>query len=158
MAQLSCWKESRMTDINRQAEARWKGNLTEGGGTLSLGTGILRDAAITWRARTEDGQPTTSPEELIAAAHASCYAMALSNTLSENGHSPEQLDVTSEVTASLTPDGLSVVRSALRVRGRVPGLGQAEFEELARKGEQGCPVSNALRGSLEITLDATLES
>jgi osmotically inducible protein OsmC len=146
-----------MTDITRHADAEWRGNLTEGSGTFSLGTGIMRDAAITWRARTEDGQPTTSPEELIAAAHASCYAMALANTLGENGHTPEQLNVTSEVTASLTSEGLQVVRSALTVRGRVPGLEQAEFEELARKGDQGCPVSNALRGSLEITVTATLE-
>jgi osmotically inducible protein OsmC len=83
--------------------------------------------------------------------------MALSNTLSENGHTPEELDVTSEVTASLTSEGLKVVRSALTVRGRVPGLDQAGLEEWARTGEEGCPVSNALRGSLEITVDATLE-
>jgi len=146
-----------MTDINRHAAARWSGSLTEGGGTFTLGTEVLRDAPITWRARTESGEATTSPEELIAAAHASCYAMALSNTLSQNGHTPERLDVTAEVTASLTSEGLKIVRSELSVRGRVPGLDQAAFEDWAQKGEQGCPVSNALRGSLEITVAATLE-
>jgi osmotically inducible protein OsmC len=146
-----------MADIERRAEASWAGTLTEGSGSFSLGSGVLRNAAITWRARTEDGQPSTSPEELIAAAHASCYAMALAHTLSQNGHTPERLDVSARVTASLGDDGLRVVRSALTVRGRVPGLDQAAFEEQARQGEQACPVSNALRGSLDISLDATLE-
>jgi lipoyl-dependent peroxiredoxin len=147
-----------MADIKRHADATWSGSLTEGGGTFSLGTGIVRDAVITWRARTEDGQPTTSPEELIAGAHASCYAMALSNTLAEGGFTPDRLDVSCEVTASLGDDGLKIVSSALTVRGAVRGLDQASFEEWARKGEQGCPVSNALRGSLDITVAATLES
>jgi lipoyl-dependent peroxiredoxin len=146
-----------MPDIRRHAQARWNGDLTGGAGVFSLGTGVLQDAPITWRARTEDGQPTTSPEELIAAAHASCYAMALSNTLSEGGFTPERLDISCEVTASLGDDGLKIVSSALTVRGAIRGLDQAAFEEWAQKGEQACPVSNTLRGSLEITVDATLE-
>jgi osmotically inducible protein OsmC len=144
-------------DIKRRADASWSGNLTEGSGAFSLGTGILRDAVITWRARTEEGQATTSPEELIAAAHASCYCMALSNEMSQGGFTPERLDVTCEVTATLGADGLKVASSVLTVRGKAPGLDQAGFEEWARKGEAACPVSNALRGSLDITVNAVLE-
>lgn len=145
-----------MPDFSRHAAARWTGSLTEGGGTFTLGTEVLRDTPITWRARTQSGEAATSPEELIAAAHASCYAMALSNTLSQNGHTPERLDVTAEVSATLG-DGLKITRSTLTVRGAVPGLDQSSFEEWARKGDEACPVSNALRGSLEIVVNATLE-
>jgi osmotically inducible protein OsmC len=147
-----------MPDFTRRADVTWNGDLFAGAGTLALGTGVLRDAPISWRARTEGPEAATSPEELIAAAHASCYAMAFSNTLAEAGHDPEQLQVTAEVTGSLGSAGLKVARSTLTVRGRVAGLDQAAFEELARQGEQNCPVSNALRGNLEIAVNATLES
>lgn len=146
-----------MPDFSRQANVTWQGSLTDGAGQLSLATGVLQNVAATWHARTEGGEPTTSPEELIAGAHASCYAMALSNVLTQAGHTPDRLDITAEVGASLSQAGLKVTTSKLSVRGRVPGLDQARFEELARQGEAACPVSNALRGNLEITVDATLE-
>ena len=95
-------------------------------------------------------------QELIAAAHASCYAMALSHTLAEAGHPPLRLDVTAHVTASLDDGGLHITESALRVRGDVPGIDDAQFVEFAAKGEAGCPVSNALRGGVRITVDAAL--
>jgi osmotically inducible protein OsmC len=146
-----------MPDFSRQANVSWQGGLTDGSGQLSLATGVLQNVAVTWQARTEGGVPTTSPEELIAGAHASCYAMAFSNVLAQAGHPPERLDITAEVGASLGQAGLKVTTSKLSVRGRVPGIDQARFEELARQGEASCPVSNALRGNLEITVDATLE-
>jgi osmotically inducible protein OsmC len=147
-----------MPDFTRRADVTWNGDLFEGAGTLALGTGVLQDAPISWRARTEGPEAATSPEELIAAAHASCYAMAFSNTLAQAGHAPEQLQVTAEITGSLSSEGLKLARSVLTVRGRVAGLDQAAFEEFARQGEENCPVSNALRGNLDITVNATLES
>src|SRR5690606_25699429 len=129
-----------------------------GNGTVSTAGGVLQNAPITWKARTQPGETDTSPEELIAAAHAACYAMALSAAMTRGGNPPEHLDVTAEVTASLGDSGLSVSKSALTVRGRVPGIDQAAFEEWAKKGEEGCPVSKALRGNVEITVQATLES
>jgi osmotically inducible protein OsmC len=146
-----------MPDNTRQAHVVWDGTLTEGSGSLSVDTGVLRDVPVSWGARTVAPEGKTSPEELIAAAHASCYAMALSNTLAEGGHPPAQLRVSAAVTAVLSSDGLKVTRSALTVRGNVPGLDPSEFAEWARKGDEGCPVSNALRGNVEITIDATLE-
>jgi lipoyl-dependent peroxiredoxin len=145
-----------MPDITREAEAVWDGTLTEGSGALSVATGVLRGVPVSWSARTESPEGKTSPEELIAAAHASCYAMALSNALTTGGHPPTQLRVSAAVTAVLA-DGLTVTKSALSVRGKVPGLDAAGFAEWARKGEAECPVSNALRGNVEITVDATLE-
>ena len=150
--------EAPMADITRRADADWTGSLTEGRGSVSVLSGVLKGASISWRARTEAQEPVTSPEELIAAAHSSCYAMALSHVLGQAGHAPERLSVSSEVSASLSADGLKITTSKLRVRGKVAGLDQRQFEEFARQGEAGCPVSNALRGSLAITVEAVLES
>jgi lipoyl-dependent peroxiredoxin len=138
-----------------RASAVWEGDLTSGQGTVTVASGAFPEQAITWAARTNRPDPKTSPEELIAAAHAACYAMALSHALAEAGHAPEQLAV--EAVCHFTP-GTGITRSDLSVRGRVAGLDQAEFERLAREGEQGCPVSNALRGNVEIGLDVTLEA
>ena len=112
---------------------------------------------VSWAARTEEPGGKTSPEELIAAAHASCYAMALPGALVRNEHPPEQLTVTAVVTFAPKPEGgFRVSRSDLTVHGRVPGVDEGQFAELAREGEAGCPVSNALRGNVEITLATTL--
>lgn len=146
-----------MADNTRHAEVTWQGNLSEGSGSVSVATGVLNESPISWKARTSDGEKATSPEELMAAAHAACYAMALSNTLNKAGNPPESLHVTADVTASLTDSGLKVTKSVLKVRGKVAGLDQAGFEAIAIQGEQGCPVSNALRGNVEITVEATLE-
>jgi osmotically inducible protein OsmC len=147
-----------MAEFSRQANVTWQGDLAGGRGTLSLGTGILQDTPVSWRARTARGESATSPEELIAGAHASCYAMAFSNVLAGAGHTPERLDVSAEVSAALSESGLKVEKSLLRVRGRVPGLDQSRFQDLARQGEAACPVSNALRGNLAIEVEATLEA
>jgi osmotically inducible protein OsmC len=116
----------------------------------------MGDFPVTWASRTERSEGQTSPEELIAAAHSSCFSMALSNVLSEGGHPPESLNVTSTVT--FDSGEVKVTQSRLAVRGRVPGLDDAAFQEAVRTAEQGCPVSNALRGSVEMPVEATLES
>jgi lipoyl-dependent peroxiredoxin len=147
-----------MKMAERQATAVWEGDLASGSGAISTGTGVLSNQPITWAARTEDPQGMTSPEELVAAAHASCYAMALSHTLGNDGHPPKSLSVTAKVGFGPKPGGgMMVTYSRLSVRGKVPGLDQAGFEEEAMKGEQGCPISNAIRNNVEISLEATLE-
>jgi lipoyl-dependent peroxiredoxin len=138
-----------------RASAAWEGDLMHGNGTVTVASGAFPEQAVTWAARTNRPDPKTSPEELIAAAHAACYAMALSNTLAEAGHTAEHLSV--DAVAHFEP-GTGITRSDLSVRGRVAGLDQAGFEQLAKQGEQGCPVSNALRGNVEIGLDVTLEA
>jgi lipoyl-dependent peroxiredoxin len=146
--------------IERNAHATWQGNLAEGAGTFSLlSSGLITDAPISWPARTEEPGGKTSPEELIAGAHAACYAMAFSGYLGRTASAPERLDVDCTVTFEKKPEGgFKVATSTLRVRGRVPGMDQAAFEAAARAGEEGCPVSNALRGNVEIRVEATLET
>jgi osmotically inducible protein OsmC len=142
-----------------QASAVWEGDLVSGIGRVSVASGAFPEQAVSWAARTERPDPKTSPEELISAAHAACFAMAFSNTLASAGHSPEHLSV--DAVTHFTPlegGGFGITRIELAVRGRVAGLDQAEFERLADEGEQACPVSNALRGNVEITVKATLES
>jgi lipoyl-dependent peroxiredoxin len=146
-----------MPQAERTANVVWNGNLVEGSGMFSTGSGALADMAVTWASRTEQPGGKTSPEELLAAAHASCYAMALSATLARGGTPPERLEVSSTVALDRKEGGgFKVSSSHLQVRGTVPGLDQAGFEDAAKRGEEGCPISNALRGNLEITLEATL--
>ncbi len=146
-----------MPSARSQADATWEGNLTRGSGTVTLESGILRGQSITWAARTHRSPGTTSPEELLAAAHAGCFAMALSNTLDKAGHPPTRLDIVAACTFETGGEGGSRISTMeLQVRGTVPGIDQARFEELARQGEQGCPVSNALRNNVRITVSAQL--
>jgi osmotically inducible protein OsmC len=146
-----------MPGIERRAEVEWEGALADGSGTARAGTGVF-DLPVTWASRVEDAGGRTSPEELVAAAHASCYAMALSSTLAKAGSPPERLDVSAVVTAGLGDAGLAVEASDLTVVARVPGMDQSDFERLAAEADEGCPISNALRGNLEIRVHATLES
>jgi osmotically inducible protein OsmC len=146
-----------MATAERRANVVWRGNLQKGSGILDLASSqALTGAEISFPARTEKPDGKTSPEELIAGAHAGCYAMALSNVLNEGGNAPEQLDVSATVTLDM--GSLKVTTSRLEVRGRVSGLDQSGFEEAARQAEQLCPVSNALRNNVEIQLNPTLES
>lgn len=146
-----------MAGIERQATTMWNGDLTSGSGTLSGASGALSDLNVTWAARTEDPGGKTSPEELIAAAHSSCYAMAFANTLKEDGHAPESLEVTAKVVLNVeAKGGPAVTRSELTVVGNVPGLTAEEFSEIGQKAEQGCPISNLIRGGATITVDAKL--
>jgi len=143
----------------RLAEANCSGDLLAGGGAVSASTsGIFDNQAITWRARTEASEGKTSPEELLAAAHASCYAMALSHELAQAGHAPERVDVSVEVTADKTDPGWTVQASAITVRAKVPGADAATFLEKAEAAKAGCPISKAISDSVEITLDAVLEA
>ena len=145
-----------MALAERRAEVTWTGTLTEGNGTLTAGSGALSNMPVTWASRTEQPGGKTSPEELIASAHAACYAMAFSNTLAQAGKPPEQLHVTAVCSLDRTDTGLKITTMALEVQGKVPGITQDQFTELAQKAEQGCPVSNALRNNLQISVKAQL--
>jgi lipoyl-dependent peroxiredoxin len=146
-----------MPIAERSAQTTWRGNLAQGSGTTSSGSGALGELPVTWGARTERSDGKTSPEELIAAAHASCFSMALSHELSQGGNEPEQLEVTAVVTLDRVNDAPTVTRSALTVTGRVPGIDAAAFEAAAHGAGRHCPISRLLAGgSAEITVDATL--
>ncbi len=148
-----------MATAERTAETVWQGDLVSGNGRLSLrSSGMLKDSPVTWAARTQSPDGKTSPEELLAAAHASCYAMAFAGALVRKGTPPQELDVTAVAGLDRMEQGFKVTTMDLNVRGRVPGLDQAAFEEAAKAAEQGCPISNAIRNNVQIRLNATLES
>jgi osmotically inducible protein OsmC len=145
-----------MADAQSRAEAVWEGSLTGGGGTVTLASGVAPPLPVTWAARTSRSAGKTSPEELVAAAHASCYCMALSNDLAENGTPPAKLEVGATVTFANVNGAWKVTRSALTVRGTVPGLDAAGFARMADAAKDGCPISVALKNNIEITVAATL--
>jgi lipoyl-dependent peroxiredoxin len=138
------------------ANAVWEGDLAHGGGRVAPASGAFDEQEVTWASRTSRSAGKTSPEELIAAAHAACYAMAFSHTLAEGGHTPERVEVSATATFE-TEGGPRISTMALVVRGRVPGIEDSAFQEAAGAAKDGCPVSGALKGNVEITLDATLE-
>jgi osmotically inducible protein OsmC len=139
---------------DRTASVTWNGSLMEGSGTIhSFGSGAIGELPVTWASRAEESNGKTSPEELIAAAHAACYSMAFSNMLAKEGFPAEQLDTTATVT--FVP-GTGITTSKLVVRGRVPGASAEQFLALAENAKANCPVSKALAG-VEISLDATFE-
>ncbi|SRR5579884_136822 len=140
----------------RTAEAVWQGTLTKGQGSLSGRSGALNNLPVTWASRVERSDGRTSPEELIAAAHASCYAMAFSLTLEQNGTPPETLRVSATCTLDDASGGPKISRLQLDVTGTVPGLDAAGFERVAKQAEQLCPVSNLMRNNTEIVLNAHL--
>ncbi|MGH2602746.1 MAG: OsmC family peroxiredoxin [Dehalococcoidia bacterium] len=147
-----------MAVAERTADVTWNGDLMSGGGTLTtVSSGILTDTPVTWASRTEAPAGKTSPEELLAASHAACFAMAFSATLARGRTPSERLHVTATASLDRADPGFKVTGMALTVRGRVPGLDQAGFEEAAKTAEQGCPISNALRNNVQITVTATLE-
>ena len=143
----------------RQANATWSGDLASGKGQVSAASsGAFKQLEVSWPRRSEpDAQGKTSPEELLAAAHAACYAMALSNELGKAGAAPESLDVTTTVTFDRVGGGFKVVSSALEVRGRVPNADEAAFQQAAETAKDGCPISQALKGNVELSVKATLE-
>jgi osmotically inducible protein OsmC len=146
-----------MLKAERRAAATWEGNLFQGHGSVQVGSGAIGELPISWPARTERPNGKTSPEELIAAAHAGCYAMAFSNTLASGGHTPQRLIVNATCTFEQVEGGFKIGSITLDVRGRVPGLDAAGFAQAAQKAEQGCPVSNALRNNVAIHVNAHLE-
>jgi len=139
---------------DRTATVTWGGSLMEGAGTIeSVGSGAFGPLDVTWASRAEDSDGRTSPEELIAAAHAACFSMALSHALAQAGFTAERLETSATVT--FVP-GTGITKSALTVRATVPGIDEATFHEQAEGARVGCPVSKALAAVPEITLDAAL--
>jgi len=142
----------------RRAEVTWNGDLMSGGGVVSaVSSGAFSELPVSWSARTESSDGKTSPEELVAAAHASCYAMAFSGALARGGTPPERLAVSADVTFDKVGDGWKVVSSALTVRGRVPGISAEDFAAKAEAAKDGCPISGALKGNVDLSVVATLE-
>ena len=138
--------------ITSEASTAWKGGLADGSGAVTLVSSNTGTFDVNWRARSEGSTSTTTPEELIAAAHSSCFSMALSHALGENGTPPESIDTTASVTFK---PGTGITGSHQNVNAVVPGLSAEDFERIAQEAKVGCPVSQALAG-IEITLEATL--
>jgi osmotically inducible protein OsmC len=132
--------------MQSRATAEWQGDLMSGNGKTTAASGVFRDAGLSWKARTEGDASRTTPEELLAASHASCFSMALSHGLAQGGHPPTRLETSCVVEFGPKKGGGFEVRSsALEVKGWVPGLDQAAFEKAAEEAKNGCPISSALR-------------
>jgi osmotically inducible protein OsmC len=146
-----------MALARRWAEVGWEGTLEEGKGSFTVGSWMVGEVPVTWSSRTSPNEESTSPEELMAAAHASCYAMALSLVLGERGTPPESIDVQAACTLDQVPEGFRITTMNLDVRGRVPKLDAEGFQDAAQHAHQICPVSNALKNNVEIEVNTTLE-
>jgi osmotically inducible protein OsmC len=145
-----------MAQFERRAEAVWEGDLRKGKGRITSDSGVIEDAGYSFSTRFEN-EPGTNPEELIAAAHAACYSMAFANTLAEKGYEPQSIET--QATCMLTSQaggGFAITKMHLQVRGRVPGIDQELFAQIAEEADGGCPVSNLLRSGLEIKREVTL--
>jgi osmotically inducible protein OsmC len=141
---------------DRSAQVTWNGDLMSGTGEIhEVPSGAFGPLQVSWASRSEEPGGKTSPEELIAAAHASCFSMALANGLATAGSPPEQLNTSATVT--FVP-GTGITKSALTVVGNVPGIDEAAFKAAAEDAKENCPVSSALKGNVELTLDARLQS
>jgi lipoyl-dependent peroxiredoxin len=142
----------------RRASVAWVGDLRSGSGLLSAGTSkAFSGLPVSWAARTEQADGKTSPEELLAAAHASCFSMAFSSDLAKAGTPPERLDVTSEIAFDQVDGKWTVVSSKLTVKGKVPGIDAAKFSSLADAAKAGCPISRALQGNVALSVEASLD-
>jgi len=140
----------------RTARVTWQGDLVSGSGTFSLGSRAVTGLDVTWASRTEEPAGKTSPEELIAAAFASCFSMALSHGLAQAGTPPTRLDTEATATFERTDAGFRMTRMAVRVRGEAAGVDAEAFRRAAETAKDGCPVAQALKGNVEIALDAAL--
>jgi lipoyl-dependent peroxiredoxin len=140
--------------MNRKASAIWNGSLKEGKGSISTDSGVLQDTQYSFSTRFEDGKGT-NPEELIAAAHAGCFSMALSGQLTTAGHPPDSIHTTANLTMEKTDAGFTVTKIHLDVTAKVPGIDEAGFTTAANNAKAGCPISRLLNA--EITMTATLE-
>jgi osmotically inducible protein OsmC len=139
-----------------RAQAVWEGDLLSGKGRVSPGSKVFPEQVITWAARAERTPGTTSPEELLAAAHAGCFAMALSNILAKAGTPAERLEVSAEASFQKMEDGYRVTKIVLNVVGRVKGITAEKFAESARQAGDGCPISKALKNNVEIVVNTRL--
>jgi osmotically inducible protein OsmC len=144
--------------IERKAHATWEGDLRSGSGEFDLeSSNAISDEQVTFASRFEaDAGGKTSPEELIAAAHATCFSMALANGLAQDGHAPTKLETDAQVTLDNSGGGFAISKIHLTVRGDVEGMDEAEFRKAAEQAKQNCPVSKALASVPELTLDASL--
>jgi len=142
--------------IERRAHATWDGDLRSGSGRFDVGSGAIGGQEVTFASRFEDSGGKTSPEELIAAAHATCLSMALANGLAQVGHPPTRLETDAVATLDQRESGFRIISMRLTVRGQVDGIDEDAFRAAAEEAKAGCPVSNALVGNVEITLDAAL--
>jgi osmotically inducible protein OsmC len=143
----------------RTASAVWQGDLFQGTGTVSADSSQkFSELPVSWASRTEGVGGRTSPEELLAAAHAACFSMAFSNILAKAGQVPERLEVSAEVAFEKQDAGWRVTRSALTVRGTVPGMDEDAFRTAAEQARDGCPISQALKGNVEMSVEASLGS
>jgi osmotically inducible protein OsmC len=143
----------------RHASVVWNGGLTDGSGMISyVSSGVVSRLPVTWASRTGAHDGKTSPEELLAAAHASCFSMALSSRLAKNGTPATQLDVKAEVTFDNASGGWKVTTSKLTVVGDVPGIDDATFQALAADAKENCPISQAIKGNVELSVVASLRS
>lgn len=158
LGHVMCWQSSFISlrkgnTMIKKGSAVWHGTIKEGQGTISTETGVLNNAPYGFKARFESGKGT-NPEELIAAAHASCFSMALSLMLGEAGHAAETIETSAEVRLEKEGDGFTIVSSHLRVNAKVPGIPDSLFNEIAEKAKTGCPVSKLLNA--KISMDASL--
>jgi osmotically inducible protein OsmC len=141
--------------MKKSGSAEWKGSIRDGGGTISTETGVLKNAPYGFKSRFENG-PGTNPEELIAAAHASCFSMALSLMLGNNQLTPDYIRTKAEVTLDKAGEGFAITSSHLTVHAKIPGADAATFTRIANEAKAGCPVSKVLNAT--ITMDATLDA
>lgn len=142
----------------RRSTTIWEGDLIHGKGQVSADTSkAYSDLPVTWGSRTENADGRTSPEELLASAHAACFSMAFSNALAKAGTPPQRLQVESAVTFDLS-NGPKVTTSVLTVRGVVPGISQEDFQKAAEDAKNNCPISKALQGNVQLSVNATLEN
>ena len=142
----------------RRAVTTWEGPLNTGSGVTSAGSsGTFSDLPVSWPSRTEQPDGRTSPEELLAAAHASCFAMAFASRLAKTGAPPQRLEVAAEVSFEQGEAGWRVASSRITVRGRVEGIEADRYRELAEDAKENCPISQALRGNVEMSVEAALE-
>jgi lipoyl-dependent peroxiredoxin len=150
-------ENNHMVKTEQRAEATWEGNLLKGQGRVRSRSGAFGDFPLTWASRTEPSAGKTSPEEMIAAAHAGCYSMALSQTLAQAGQTAEQLIVNATCTFEQIEGNLKITTMTLNVEGKVPGLDPAGFSQAALRAEQNCPISNAMRNNVVILVNAYLQ-
>jgi osmotically inducible protein OsmC len=142
--------------VERTATATWEGDLMGGSGKVSTQTGAVQDATVKWSSRAEQADENTSPEELIAAAHATCISMALANVLAQGGTPPARLDTEATATFDKTNAGFRMTTMQITIRGRVEGLDEDGFRRAAEDAKENCPVSQALKGNVEVSVEASL--
>jgi osmotically inducible protein OsmC len=142
--------------VERRAKATWEGDLTGGSGEVSTESGVVQSATVKWSSRAEQADENTSPEELIAAAHATCVSMALANGLAQAGTPAKRLESEAKATFDKTDDGFRMTTMRLAILGEVDGLDDEAFRRAAEDAKENCPVSQALKGNVEISVDASL--